>query len=88
MKVADPDVNSKVRRLIPNAVAVEIELPEKAEETDASRPLGGSPPRELYQAYFQKEHGSGAEQQVVETFDKLLADADQGDNPKPAARRL
>ena len=79
LKVADPDVNSKVRRLIPNAVAVEIELPEKAEEKDPSRPPGGSPPRELYQAYFQKEHGSEAEQQVVETFDRLLAAADQGD---------
>ena len=79
LKVADPDVNSKVRRLIPNAVAVEIELPEKAEEKDPSRPPGGSPPGELYQAYFQKEHGSEAEQQVVETFDRLLAAADQGD---------
>ena len=79
LKVADPDINSKVRRLLPNAVSVEIELPEKAEEQDGSRLPGGSPPRELYQAYCQKEHGSEGEPQVVEIFDRLLADADQGD---------
>jgi exonuclease SbcD len=78
LKFSDPDVNSKVRRLIPNVVAVEIELPERAEGEDDSRPPRGSPPRELYQAYFQNEHGSEPEQGVVEAFDRLLADADRG----------
>ena len=80
LNVADPDINSKVRRLVPNAVAVEIEFPEKTEENDDSRPPQGSPPRELYQAYFQKKHGSETEPQIVEIFDRLLADAEQDTN--------
>jgi exonuclease SbcD len=68
---ADPDINGKVRRLLPNAVVVEVELPRVEEENDPSRPPPGSPPRELYRAYCAKRHGEEADAKLLEVFDDL-----------------
>ncbi len=67
----DPDINSKVRRLLPNAVAVEVELPEAPEEKDETRPARGAAPRELYRAYFVNRRGSEPEPDLLEAFDRL-----------------
>ncbi|MGH9462470.1 MAG: exonuclease SbcCD subunit D C-terminal domain-containing protein, partial [Vicinamibacteria bacterium] len=79
LPAADPDVNRKVRQLVPNAVAVEVELPQKVEEA-SPRPPSGSPPRELYQAYFRRRHGAPPERELLATFDKLLAQSEGDDS--------
>jgi exonuclease SbcD len=72
----DPDINSKVRRLLPNAVVVEVELPEVPDEIDKTRPPRGAPPRELYRAYFLNRHGDEPESELLEAFDRLHEGAD------------
>jgi exonuclease SbcD len=71
---ADPDINGKVRRLLPNSVAVEVELPKADEEKDESRPPPGSPPRELYHAYCVKQHGEEPSSELLDAFDRLHED--------------
>jgi exonuclease SbcD len=71
LAAADPDINGKVRRLLPNAVAVEVELPGVDEEKDASRPPPGSPPRVLYHAYCVKQHGEEPNSELLDAFDRL-----------------
>lgn len=73
----DPDLAGKVRRLLPNAVVVEVQLPER--EDDASTlafPASDDPPRELFRAYFQGKHGREPDAAVLAAFDGLLAAAD------------
>lgn len=72
----DPDINSKVRQLLPNAVAVEVELPEVPDDIDETRPPRGAAPRELYRAYFQNRHGNEPEPDLLEAFDRLHEGAD------------
>jgi exonuclease SbcD len=79
LPAADPDVNRKVRQLVPNAVAVEVELPQKVEEA-RPRPPSGSPPRRLYEAYFRRRHGRPPERELLATFDKLLAQSEGDDS--------
>jgi exonuclease SbcD len=78
LPTADPDVNRKVRALVPNAVAVEVELPKKPEEV-SPRPPSGSPPRELYEAYCARRHGAPPDRELLATFDKLLAHSEAED---------
>lgn len=75
LEVRDPDINSKVRRLLPNAVAVEVDLA----EIEPDKPListRGLRPTELYRAYHVAEHSAEPESRVVDAFEQLLADAE------------
>jgi exonuclease SbcD len=71
----DPDVNGKVRRLLPNAVAVEVELPEHAAEEETQRPPKGATPGELYRAYSRHHHGDEPESNLVKAFERLYTDS-------------
>lgn len=81
VQAADPDINRRVRALIPNAVAVEVELPKKEEEEKnvSPRPPSGSPPRELYEAYCRRRHGAPPGRELLDAFGNLLARAEQHD---------
>jgi exonuclease SbcD len=73
----DPDINGKVRRLLPNAVSVQVELP----EADAPAPMMRASehrPVDLYRAYHVAQHGAEPESRVIEAFDRLWAEADRG----------
>jgi DNA repair protein SbcD/Mre11 len=69
----DPDLNAKVRRIVPNAVSVDEELPEVESSPEVVRTSSMSP-AEAYRAYFQSEHGAAPEDAVVEKFTTLYAD--------------
>jgi exonuclease SbcD len=71
LAAADPDINGKVRRLLPNAVVVEVVLPKVDEDADAWRPPHGSPPRELYHAYCVKQHGVEPSSEMLDAFERL-----------------
>jgi exonuclease SbcD len=73
----DPDINGKVRRLLPNAVVVEVELPEPPEEVRDERPPPGSPPRELYRAYSMAQYGDEPDSNLLDTFDRLYIGSDE-----------
>jgi hypothetical protein len=58
-------------------VAVEVELPEVDEVKDELRPPAGSPPRELYRAYYVKQHGEEPSLELMDAFDILFESSDQ-----------
>lgn len=73
----DPAIASAVRALVPNAVVVQVKLPELAGVTVPSRQ--GLSPRQLYAAYVQQRHGFQADDALLNAFDVLLAEAEQAE---------
>ncbi|HXO21204.1 MAG TPA: exonuclease SbcCD subunit D [Thermoanaerobaculia bacterium] len=70
----DPDLNRKVRELLPNALVVRADLPE-AEEPADFRLETGAPPVGHYCAYHLREHQHEADPAVLETFQDLYDQA-------------
>ena len=66
----DPDLNRKVRELLPNALVVRAELPEPAEPSDVKLEKG-LPPVKHYGAYHLREHQKEADWAVLEAFQNL-----------------
>lgn len=66
----DPDLNSKVRQLLPNAVSVRVQLPPRPDAPAGPR-RQGLPPRDLYRAFCVHRYGSAPEPALLETFDRL-----------------
>jgi exonuclease SbcD len=74
----DPDLNRKVRELLPNALVVRAELPE-AEEAPEIRLETGVPPVRHYAAYHLREHDEAAAVAVLDRFQDLYDDASRED---------
>ena len=70
----DPDLNRKVRELLPNALVVRAELPEPEEQPDIRLETGVSPVAH-YAAYHLHAHQREAELDVLETFQNLYDQA-------------
>lgn len=70
----DPDLNRKVRALLPNALVVRAELPEAEEQPDIRLEKGVSPV-EHYRAYHRRVYQHEAELDVLETFQDLYDEA-------------
>src|SRR3954452_7803413 len=66
----DPDLNRKVRELLPNALVVRAELPEVEERPEIQLEMG-VPPVRHYAAYHLREHNQAAELPVLDTFQDL-----------------
>jgi exonuclease SbcD len=66
----DPDLNRKVRELLPNALVVRAELPETEEKPDIRLDIG-VPPVGHYAAYHLREHSQAAELAVLDRFQDL-----------------
>jgi exonuclease SbcD len=74
----DPDLNRKVRELLPNALVVRAELPE-AEEPSDIRLETGVPPVRHYAVYHLREHENAAAVAVLDRFQDLYDDASRED---------
>ncbi|HWM89407.1 MAG TPA: exonuclease SbcCD subunit D [Thermoanaerobaculia bacterium] len=70
----EPDLNRKVRELLPNALVVRAELPE-AEEPSDIRLETGVPPVRHYAAYHLRVHQHPADVAVLDTFEDLYEQA-------------
>ena len=70
----DPDLNRKVRELLPNALVVRAELPEVEEPPDV-RLESGAPPVGHYAAYHLRVHEQPADLAVLDTFQDLYEEA-------------
>jgi exonuclease SbcD len=70
----DPDLNRKVRELLPNALVVRAELPEPEEPSDIRLEPGVSPVGH-YGAYHLRAHQQEADWAVLETFQNLYDQA-------------
>lgn len=66
----DPDLNRKVRELLPNALVVRAELPDTEEQPDI-RLETGVPPVQHYRAFHLREHDREADPAILETFQDL-----------------
>jgi exonuclease SbcD len=78
----DPELAGKVRRLLTNAVVVEVQLPEPAEEGQApALPSTDALPRELFRSYFSSKHGREPDQPLLAAFDGLLTAAERDAAP-------
>jgi exonuclease SbcD len=66
----DPDLNRKVRELLPNALVVRAELPEAEEPPEIQLEMG-VPPVRHYAAYHLREHQQAADVAVLDTFQDL-----------------
>jgi hypothetical protein len=66
----DPDINRKVRQILPNALVVRVETPASSADT-VVRPPAGAPPAQHYTAFHRKEHEREPESTVLEAFDQL-----------------
>jgi DNA repair protein SbcD/Mre11 len=77
--VPDPDLGGKVRRLLPNTLIVDADLPQ-AEERPPEIDRSSLSPPDLFRAYFRREH-SGAEppDKLVELFAELRQQAEEGE---------
>src|SRR4051794_32405910 len=70
----DPDLNRKVRALLPNALVVRAELPDVEEPPDLRLESGATPER-LYAAYHLRTHQHPVELAVQDKFLDLYAQA-------------
>jgi DNA repair protein SbcD/Mre11 len=70
----DPDLNRKVRELLPNALVVRAELPEPEEQPDIRLETGGAPVGH-YGAYHRRVYQREADLDVLETFQDLYDEA-------------
>ncbi len=71
LAVPDPDVNGKVRRLLPNAVVVRVELPAAEVGDEDERPADGTASHEVFAAYFRRQHHRLPEPELIDTFREL-----------------
>jgi exonuclease SbcD len=74
----DPDLTRKVRSLVPNAVVVHAELPERP-SPESDRPAAGATPVELYRAYHERRRGDKPDEEIVAGFQALYQEA-EGEN--------
>jgi exonuclease SbcD len=72
----EPDLNAKVRRLVPNAVKVDADLP-KSLATGPVRPVRGTSPRAVYAAYYEQTHGNVPPAELLEAFEALRESAEE-----------
>lgn len=68
----DPDLNRKVREILPNALVVRAQLPE-VEEAEVVRPDRGASPADQYRAFHLREHQAPPGADVAEAFDRIHA---------------
>lgn len=76
----DPDLASRVRRLVPNTVVVDAELPPPIQGAHALPPPPPSAsPRQLYEHYRTHVAGQPADPDTVEAFEALWRQAGSAD---------
>jgi exonuclease SbcD len=81
----DPDLLRKVRTLVPNALVVHPELPQRSSnDRPQDRPAAGAAPIELYRAYLQRDQGGPPDEELEATFKHLYADV-QGESDATVA---
>lgn len=66
----DPDINRKVRRLMPEALVVRVDLP-PSESSNSDRPKAGASATEMYAAYHRWAHDREPRPIVRDTFQQL-----------------
>jgi exonuclease SbcD len=77
LEVPDPDINAKVRKLLPNVLRVEVELPEAIDEPKPEVARLSMDQAQLFEAYHQERHGVAPGPEILEVFKALYAEEHQ-----------
>ncbi|HRE92167.1 MAG TPA: exonuclease SbcCD subunit D C-terminal domain-containing protein, partial [Myxococcota bacterium] len=75
-----PDVVKLVRERVPNAVTVQVRLPQMTTE---KAPLRDASPVDLYRDFFQKRHGHAPDDAVLDAFSRLYEEVELGPGEQP-----
>lgn len=75
----DPDLNRRVRDLLPNVVSVDRIDPEPETTTVFDRPVATAPPREHFTAFYRRAHQLEVSADSLELFDELYLAASSED---------
>jgi len=75
----EPDINRKVRDLLPNALVVRVDLPE-TEQQQVIRLSPNASSVDHYTAYYKNEHQTDPAPDVIETFQYLHTEATGSEN--------
>ena len=67
----DPDLSRKVRSLLPAALVVHAELPERSNDVSEVTLRPDAPPTELYAMYHRQQHGGAPDAAVLQAFERL-----------------
>lgn len=68
----DVDINRKVRGLLPNVVAVDIELPEReGEVSEGTLSLADNAASEVFRAHYRRRHGVEPSDGLIRLFEEL-----------------
>ncbi|HLA76178.1 MAG TPA: exonuclease SbcCD subunit D [Vicinamibacteria bacterium] len=76
LETPDLDIGSKVRKLLPNALRVEVELPKAEAAIDPDRPRAGASHLELFEAYSRRQHQAPPSPDLVAAFQALRAECE------------
>ncbi len=79
----DPDLNRKVRALLPNALVVKAQLPEtsQGQEPTATNTQSQTSPLAQYAAYHQQQYAAAPDATIRQAFAQLYTDAQQQGEP-------
>ena len=66
----DPDINRRIRQMLPTALVVRVDLPQ-TEAATGDRPAAGASATELYAAYHRRAHEREPEPTVLAEFGRL-----------------
>ncbi len=78
----DRDLNSRVRRLLPNAVVVKVDVPVAEIEDQSPLPSPQAAAADLYLDYFERQHQRTPEPSLLDAFQRLYERAG-GAEPDP-----
>jgi exonuclease SbcD len=73
---ADPDVNRRVRNLLPNAVSVDCVTPRDA-AVDKVTGFDSTAPSEVFRQFFREAHGKDASEELIEIFNSLREEVEE-----------
>jgi exonuclease SbcD len=67
---SDPDVNRRVRGLLPNAVSVDAEVP-REQVTESEITADAKVPSAVFEQYYREAHGKAASEELIAAFNAL-----------------
>lgn len=71
--IPDPDAAQRIRRLVPNAVVIRLQLPDAPSRAllEEQTALAKAPAAELFAAYYRRQHGKAPDDRLLDLFRRL-----------------
>ncbi len=85
LEEADPEINRKVRTLLPNAVSVDVRLPKSKVEEKPRPRLETHSASEVFADYYRDRHERDPSAELLKTFEELLDEIEGAPDEAAAA---